>query len=70
MMVLVILAGPESNLPCCCVSHKMQDQEATMTVLAVSAVLAVLVMAATPLNSTPFSDILRKRGSVRKGSFY
>ena len=40
----------ESTLPSFCLSYKIQDKEATVTVLAV---LAVLVVMATPLNSTP-----------------
>ena len=42
------------QLASCCLSYDVQGQETTVTVLAVLAVLAIL---ATPLNSTPLSDI-------------
>ena len=40
-------------LPSFCLSYKIQCQETVLTDSAVSAVSAVLVMTATPLNSTP-----------------
>ena len=43
----------ESTLPFFCWSHKIQDKEATMTVLAVLAVVAVSVVTATPLEFNP-----------------
>ena len=53
MTVLTVL---ESTLPPSCLSYKMQHQEAAVTV---SAVVAVLVVTATPLKTQPpFSDIL------------
>ena len=51
--VLVVL---ENTLPSVCLSYKMQHNQATVAgfdSLAVSAVMAVSVMTATPLNSTP-----------------
>ena len=56
MAVLTVLAVPESTLPSFFLSYKIQHNEATvvvLTVLAVSAVMAVPVVTATPLNSTP-----------------
>ena len=59
MTVLAVLTVPavlESSLPSCCLSCKIQYQEATVTVvtaLVVSAVVVVSVVTATPLNSTP-----------------
>ena len=50
--VLTVLAVLESTLPSFCLSYKLQQNEATA---AVSAVMAVSVMMATPLNSTPLS---------------
>ena len=50
LAVLTVLAVLESTLLSFSLSYKIQDQEATVTVLAV---MAVSVMTATPLNSTP-----------------
>ena len=56
---LTVSAVLESTLPSFCLSYKIQDKEATVMVLAVSAVVAVSVVTATPLKlNTPFSDIL------------
>ena len=52
MTVLVVLTVQESTLRSFCLSHKIQCQEAAVTVLTVLAVLAVvalLVVTATPL---------------------
>ena len=58
MTVLMVLAVLESTLPSFCLSYKIQHNEATVSVLAVSAVMAVSVMTASPLNSTPlFRDL-------------
>ena len=51
MTVLVLLAVLQSRLPSSRLSYKIQDQEATMTVLtalAVSVVMAVSVVTAAP----------------------
>ena len=56
---LTVLAVLESTLPLFCLPCKMQCQETTVTVLAVSAVAAVSVVTA-PLNSNPSSAILSK----------
>ena len=58
LAVLTVLAGLVNTLPSFCWSYKIQDKEATVTVLAVLAVLevtAVSVVTATPLkvNSMP-----------------
>ena len=53
MTVLTVLAVLESTLPSFCWSYKIQDKEATVTVLAVSAVVAVSVMTAPPLKLNP-----------------
>ena len=57
LAVLMVLAVLESTLPSFCLSCKIQYQETTVTVLtmlAVSAVVEVSVVTATPpLNSTP-----------------
>ena len=45
---MTVLAVLESNLPCLCLSYKIQDKEAAVTVLAVSAVVVVSVVTATP----------------------
>ena len=63
MTVLVVLTVLESTLPPVCLSYEMQHNEATvaiLTVLAISAVMAVSVMTATPQKKTqpPFSVIL------------
>ena len=53
MTVLAVLTGLailESTLPSFCFYYKIQDKEATVTVLAVSAVVAVSVVTATPFN--------------------
>ena len=49
LAVLTVLAVPESTLLSICLSYKIQHNEATMALLAVSAVMAVSVMTATPL---------------------
>ena len=51
MTVLAVLVALESTFPSFCLSYKIQHNEATMAVLTVLAVWAV--MTATPLNSTP-----------------
>ena len=48
LLVLTVLAVLESTLPSVCLSYKIQHNEATMAVLAVSAVMADSVMTATP----------------------
>ena len=48
MMVLAVLTVLESTLPSFCLSYVLQFQETTVTVLTVSAVVAVLVVTATP----------------------
>ena len=56
LVVLTISAALKSTLPTFRLSYKIQDKEATvtvLTVLAVSAVLAVSVVAATPLKLNP-----------------
>ena len=57
------LAVLESTLRSFCLSYKVQDKEATVTVLTVSAVMAViavLVVTVTPHKTQPpFSDILK-----------
>ena len=62
MTVLAVLAVLESTLPSFCLSYKIQRNEAAvavLTVLAVSAVISVSVMTATPLKlNPPFSMIL------------
>ena len=63
MTVLVVLEG---TLPSFCWSYKIQDKEATvtvLTVLAVVTVMAVLVMTATPLNPTPLFRPPEKLGN-------
>ena len=60
--------GSAGCLALLCLSYKIQDQEATVTVLAVSAVMAVSVMTAIPLNSTPLfrhpdPTVLRRRST-------
>ena len=50
MTVLVVL---QSTLRSFCLSYKIQYQEATVTDLAVSAVVAALVVTATPLELNP-----------------
>ena len=52
MTVLAVLTVLESTLPSFCLSYKTQDKEATvtgLTGLAVSAVVAVSVVTASPL---------------------
>ena len=56
LALLTVLAVLESALPSFCLSYKTKDKEATVavfTVLAVSAVMAVSVMTATPLKLNP-----------------
>ena len=53
MTVLAVLAVLESALPSFYFSCKIQYQEAAVTVLAVSAVVAVSVVTATPLKLNP-----------------
>ena len=56
LAVLSVLAVLESTLPSVCLPYKIQHNEATvavLTVLAVSAVMAVSVMTATPLKLNP-----------------
>ena len=56
MTVLAVLAVLESTLRSFCLSYKIQYQEAAvtvLTVLAVSAVVALLVVTATPLKLNP-----------------
>ena len=48
MTVLAVLAVLGSTLPSFCWSYKIQDKEATVTVLTVLAVVAVPVMTANP----------------------
>ena len=48
MTVLAVLTVLESTLPSCCLSYKLQYQQATVTVLTVSVVMVVLVVTATP----------------------
>ena len=58
MTVLAVLAVLESTLPSCCLSYKIQHSEATvavLTLLALSAAVAVSVMTATPLKPNPLS---------------
>ena len=52
-VVLTVLAVLESTLPSVCLSYKIQHNEATVAVLAVSAVMAVSVMTATLLKLNP-----------------
>ena len=61
---LKVSAVLERTLPSFCLSHKVQYQEATvtvLTVLAVSAVVAVSVVAVTPLKLNPYetADVLK-----------
>ena len=56
LAVLTVLTVLASTLPSFCLSYKIQNNEATvavLTVLVVSAVMAVSVMTATPLESNP-----------------
>ena len=56
MTVLAVLTVLASTLPSVCLSYKIQHNWVTvavLTVLAVSAVLAVSVMTATPLKLNP-----------------
>ena len=50
---MTVLAVLKSTLPSFCPSYKIQCQETTVTVLAVSAVVAVPVVTATPLKLNP-----------------
>ena len=51
--------GSESTLPFFYLSYKMQDEVPPVTVLAISAVMAVLVVTATPLKLNPFLTSLQ-----------
>ena len=53
LVVLTVLAVLDYTLPSFCLSCKIQYQEGAMTVLAVSAVVAVSVVTATPLKLNP-----------------
>ena len=53
-----------STLPSFCRSYKIQDKEATVTVLAVLAVVAVSVVTATPLKTQPHFSVILNWGSV------
>ena len=53
MTVLAVLTVLAKTLPSFCLAHKVQCQEATVTVLTVLAVSAVLVTTATPLILNP-----------------
>ena len=50
---MTVLAVLQNTLPSFCLSYKIQYQEATVTLLTVSAAVAVLVMTATPLKLNP-----------------
>ena len=50
---LTVLAVLTVTLPSFCLSHKILYREATVAVLAVSAVVAVSVVTATPLKPNP-----------------
>ena len=68
LAVFTVLAVLESTLPSPCSSYRTQCQETTVTVLtilAVSEVLAVSVVTATPLNSTPVFVILSNAAFTR-----
>ena len=64
LAVWTVLAVLQSTLPSFRLSYKIQDQEATVTVLtalAVSAFMAVSVVTATPLKlNPPFPVILKE----------
>ena len=49
LAVWTVLEVLESTLPSFCLSYKMQHHEASVAVLAVSAVMMVSIMTATPL---------------------
>ena len=53
LAVLTVLPVLESTSPSFCLSFKMQHNQATVAVVAVSVVSTVSFMTATPLNSTP-----------------
>ena len=53
LVVLTVLAVLESTLPSFCLSYKIHHNVAVLTVWAVSAVMAVSVMTATPLKLNP-----------------
>ena len=68
---LTVLAVLESTLPSFRLPYKIQHNEATvavLTVLAVSAVMAVSFMTATPLNSTPLFRDPEKQGNTKGAS--
>ena len=57
LAVFTVLAVLECTLPSFCLSCKIQCRETTVTVLMVSAVVAVSVVTATPLKlNPPFSS--------------
>ena len=54
---LTVLAVLENTLRSFCLSYKIQDEKAAVTVLAVSAVVSISVVTATPLKlNPPFSS--------------
>ena len=53
LAALTVLAVLESTLPSLCLAYKIQCRETTVTVLAVSAVVAVSVVTAIPLKLNP-----------------
>ena len=57
----MVLAVLESTMRSVCSSYKIWYQEAAMTVLAVSAVVAVPVVTASPLKLNPPFPILREK---------
>ena len=66
----MVLAVLENTLPSFRWSYKLQDKEATVTVLtalALLAVVAVSVMTATPLKLNPLSVILTLVSGLQKG---
>ena len=71
LAVLTVLAVLESTLPSVCLSYKIQQSEATMavlTVLAVSAAMAVSVMTATPLKLNPPFSVTLIGGHICKNT--
>ena len=61
MTVLAVLTVLTSTLPSCSLSYKIQHNEATVAVLAVSAAVAVAVVTATPLKPNPPFFVILKR---------
>ena len=53
MTVLAVLTALERTLPSLCLSYKIQDKKAILTVLVALAVVAVSVMTAAPLKVNP-----------------